>query len=48
MNGWQQKTFVSLDEHGDPITYSHYELHPLEAQDKPKNQEELRNEKDDR
>ncbi len=47
MNGWQQKTFISL-EHQEAISHSRYELHPLESQDKPKNQEELRNEKDDR
>ncbi len=30
MNGWQRKTFISL-EYGEPISYSHYELLSLEA-----------------
>jgi len=30
MNGWQQKTYISL-EHGEPFSCSHYELLPLKT-----------------
>ena len=38
MSDWQQTKFTTL-EHGEPITFSHYELHPLEVKKQPQNQE---------
>lgn len=46
MNELKQIKFMIL-EHREPITFSHYEIHPLLVKQQPKNHKERRNEKDD-